>query len=353
MQIDWFSTGQKRLVGNYRSTQADLHRRTAFHQRFHLLVVVLMLVTLWLQTDIARAADSLTVTGQVVDKNTNTPVAGVPICLVNGVITPVCVTTDIQGNYSFQPVSSIGNYTVVSPSPMTVPTKYPISFIGGESTQVANFQVPKPKIWNGVTPVAHRGDVFTSPEMSWAAFDRATTKGAPQTEFDVYLNKDDKPVIAHSSIYQNPIRPYTDVTRPTGPSVECWGKSFEDIDWSIMSKCDTGSYKDDKFNNERFIFLEDLLKTYPDYAGWMIELKDTRSGGIYAYNNLQLGPPPVREGAEPLRVNRNRLLGQKVTALLKQYNRTDVWVTSFQDSCLDGVDTTGTTIKKNAPTIFL
>lgn len=187
----------------------------------------------------------------------------------------------------------------------------------GNNPITADFSIPVPHVWTKTEEVAHRGDVLTSPENTFAAFTRAIGKGATHIEFDVYLNDTAQVVVAHGAKYKaapdqyclQAIDCFDAPTQVYGPTQACQGQNVETTGWATIGTCDIGTtMKHPKFKDERFPLLTDVLARYPAYNGWMIELKATERVGLSAEQKAQ----------------QNRALGAAVQQVLEQTGRTDL-----------------------------
>jgi hypothetical protein len=239
---------------------------------------------------------------------------------------------------------------------------------------------PEPLTWKKTEAMAHRGDRVSSPDNTAEAVKRAMRKGAKYIEIDVELGGGEfgrfepKVVVAHGSKYKPPPmttwngRGFEIPTVVYGPTRECHGKSLESpsVDF-MLEHCDIGTQMAmareghswaPKFRKERYMLLEDLIKKYPNYCGWVIELK----GSKWSY---RFDPPPEGMRHVPpgmirtdlagrivymrtireVREARELLLGVKVQEILQRngiiercYDRGQpIWVTSFEDDALDGI----------------
>jgi len=289
---------------------------------------------------------SLQVSGRVYDQRTG---AGrqVTMCLTTQDAVPICevgVQTDAQGNYTIPGLAPGGYFLYPCP---TGANAFPCAggrayaptyndFILDTSNLVADFYLPIPQIWTKTEAVAHRGDRVSSPENSATAVRRAVEKDARYIEIDVLLGSDGQIVVAHGSLYKDE-KGGDIVTQVYGPTSACFGRNLES-DFSLQSMlrdCDIGtemmilpgqglgSTWNPSFKDERYPTLAGLFGSNPGFCGWMIELKKSE------------------HPSEPTDA-RNRQLGATVQSLLESQGlvascKGRLWVTSFEDTALDGV----------------
>lgn len=286
-----------------------------------------------------RASGQARLGGRVYSQRTGVNIADAVVCL--GVIDPgdqyLCqetTTTDSNGFYSFSDVPSGAWVLWVSSLPpgvsvgLIAPSRREVR-VGTSDLSNLDFFEPVPHIWSKTEEVAHRGDVVSSPEDTYAGFSRAINKGASYIELDVFLSIEGNVIVAHGSTYKPAPGTIPDIpTQVYGPTPSCWDLSIETAPWSVMAECDVGtrgvgnhSVDYPRFRNERFPLLNEVLDRYPSYSGWMIELKPSERSDL---NEAQ-------------KADWNRQLGQEVQNWLLSKGRTNVWVTSFSDDCLAGV----------------
>lgn len=278
-------------------------------------------------------AAAVNVSGRVVNQADGSGVPLVQICLDAFIADTTCeatTTTDSSGAYTFTAVPD-GIYDVI-PSPGDFAPTRRIIVVGINANPVtADFNIPVPHVWSKTETSAHRGDVTTSPENTYAAFARAINKRAAYVELDVLLSDEGKLVVAHGSLYKETTG--TDVvTQIYGPTAPCFNNSVETAPWSLMSTCDVGTrgvgdHKTDypRFADERLPLLDQVLARYASHTSWMIELKAT-----------------AIQGSDAQKAERNTQLGQAVNNLLA--DKGNIWVTSFNVDALRGV--TSPSIKK-------
>jgi glycerophosphoryl diester phosphodiesterase len=300
------------------------------------LLLIVAVATVALPLPEARAAG--TVSGRVTVQNgshggpSTTGVGGATVRFEpvgNSDPTVYTATTDASGNWSRSfPDGTTWRISVSKSGQRFGPATRQVTLGTATTANGQNFVQIVPKTWTRTEEIAHRGDVSTSPENTYPAFDRALEKGASFIELDVFLAADGRVVVAHHAQYE--AAPGLGETKVYGPTPACIGKNFETdlaAAQNVMMTCDVGSQMvqpftevNTKFRGERYPLLADVLRHYEDYPGWIIELKQTTISGTNAD-----------------KAARNRALGQAVTTLLSQWNRADVWVSSFNDDALAGV----------------
>jgi glycerophosphoryl diester phosphodiesterase len=115
---------------------------------------------------------------------------------------------------------------------------------------------------------AHRGAMATHPENTLAAFHEAIKKGAHMIEFDVYLTKDNQPVVIHDAT----------VDRTTN------GKGrVSDLTLKEIRQLDAGSWKSPDFAGEKIPTLSETLQIMPLNIWLNIHLKgEDKVGRIVA-----------------------------------------------------------------------
>ncbi|NJO81646.1 MAG: VWA domain-containing protein [Blastochloris sp.] len=295
------------------------------------------------------------ISGRVISNNTNVGLVDVEICATPGTPqnTPwrcdYYAVTDANGNYRITGLAA-GTYHVFPIPPTGADTFFPRNVFvpvgSGESR--TSFVLVGPSAWVKTEEIAHRGDRVTSPENTLEAFRRSIEKDSSYIELDVLLANNDTVVVAHGSNYQdepglvspNPRDPIQSaLSQVYGPTASCFGNNLENAGTNVsamLSDCDIGSEMvilpgqklgtvwTPKFKDERYQRLEDMLAAFPNYCGWMVELKET-------------------ENTDPTinRAERNRELAQRVQSILIGSGTLDrcgqVWVTSFEDTALRGI----------------
>lgn len=199
--------------------------------------------------------------------------------------------------------------------------------------------VPQPLVWRKTEAIAHRGDRVSSPDNTHEAIKRALQKGAKYIEIDTQLASNGQVIVAHGSIYKPGQGSTPDVpTVVYGPTAACHDKNMEvDVTPFLTGHCDIGTQMAlasegaswaPKFRGERYLLLGNVIgdPRYGDYCGWFIEMKNSEH--------------PAADKAQ-----RNRQLGEAVQTILRQkgwiercaQRGQNMWVTSFENSALDGV----------------
>jgi hypothetical protein len=321
-------------------------------RRWHfLLLAALMLMGWWLASPTVFAqGTTITVTGRVVDQQTNTGLAGVRVCASTGrLLCTYAGTTDANGNFMITtglPAGTTLNVFVRGGAPVPdtlAPTNRRVMAAPLALTN-QDFFVPVALTYTKTEEIAHRGDRVTSPENTFEAVKRATEKQATYTEIDVFLADrgntepaDDEVILSHGSLYKDEPRPVIgDIpTQVYGPTAACFDRRIEtdaDLD-ALLADCDVGTEMMipignswwPPFQEQRFPRLPAILDTYPTGTIYMVELKTTEIPGLTAEQ----------------RAARDTLLGGAVSdilaARLNSGQLAEVWVTSFSDAALDGV----------------
>lgn len=301
------------------------------------LLGVLLVTAVLAPAPVAANAD---LDGRVYFLRDGMGIEGADVCL--GVVDPngdlICqdtTTTDVNGYYNFYDAPDQVYTIVITSVPPgvddLVPSKREVT-VPSDETSGLDFHVPVPHVWTKTEAIAHRGDRVTSPENTQTAVARTIEKGARYIEIDVILAADDETVVvSHGSTYKDegPDVP----TQVYGPTASCFNRNLEDDpNWTeLLLDCDIGSEMmipigktwNPVFKDERFPTLAQVLQEHAGYSGWMIELKKSEKPGLSADEIAA----------------RNRLLGEKVQALMESFNLDNGrnWVTSFEDSALAGV----------------
>lgn len=106
--------------------------------------------------------------------------------------------------------------------------------------------------------VAHRGASYDAPENTLAAFREAFAQGADGVEGDFYLSSDGKVVCIHDK----------DTKRTAGKQLVVKDSTFDDL-----HALDVGAWKGEKWQGERIVTLEEVIRTIPAGKKFVIELK--------------------------------------------------------------------------------
>ena len=105
---------------------------------------------------------------------------------------------------------------------------------------------------------AHRGTSETHPENTLAAFHEAVRLGVQMIEFDVALSKDGKLVLMHDTTVDR-------TTNGTGPVAQ--------LSLDELKKLDAGSWKNERFKDERIPTFDEALAVMPDNIWLNVHLK--------------------------------------------------------------------------------
>lgn len=106
--------------------------------------------------------------------------------------------------------------------------------------------------------IAHRGESFDAPENTLASINLAWERDADAVEVDVRLTKDKKVVVIHD--------------KTTG-RVGARNKRVKHQNLLELKELDVGSWKNEKFKNEKIPTLKEALKTVPENKKIIIEIK--------------------------------------------------------------------------------
>jgi glycerophosphoryl diester phosphodiesterase len=106
--------------------------------------------------------------------------------------------------------------------------------------------------------VAHRGASYDAPENTLAAVKLGWAQNADAVEFDIYLSKDGRIVLAHDK----------DTERTAGVKKLVAEQTYEEL-----RRLDVGTWKDPKYAGERIPLLADVLPTIPRGKRVFIEIK--------------------------------------------------------------------------------
>lgn len=110
--------------------------------------------------------------------------------------------------------------------------------------------------------IAHRGESFDAPENTLAAINLAWERKAKAVEIDIQITKDKEIVVIHDY----------DTKRISGIK-----KTIKNSTYKELRALDFGSFKNEKWKNERIPLLSEVLKTFPDGAKLIIEIKSDHS----------------------------------------------------------------------------
>ena len=110
--------------------------------------------------------------------------------------------------------------------------------------------------------IAHRGESHNAPENTLAAINLAWEKGAKAVEIDIQLTKDNEIVVFHDK----------DTARLSGKKLKISKSTLQEL-----KLLNIGCHKGDIWKNERIPTLKDVLKTVPENAKLIIEIKSDES----------------------------------------------------------------------------
>ena len=106
--------------------------------------------------------------------------------------------------------------------------------------------------------IAHRGESFNAPENTLASIDLAWKNKARAVEIDIHLTNDNEIVVIHDY----------DTLRISGKK-----KIIKSTTLQELRLLDFGSFKNEKWKNERIPTLREVLKTVPADGKIVIEIK--------------------------------------------------------------------------------
>ena len=128
--------------------------------------------------------------------------------------------------------------------------------ISGPSCRSSN--LPFPRI------IAHRGLSGLCPENTLPSFGAAVAAGAHEIEFDIWGSKDNKLVICHDKSIDRTSNGKGDICN---------------LEWSFLSKLDTGCWFGKEWENIPFCTLEDVFKNFAGQVVMNIHLKESGKNG--------------------------------------------------------------------------
>lgn len=108
--------------------------------------------------------------------------------------------------------------------------------------------------------IAHRGESYDAPENTLAAVNLAWERGADAVEIDIRLSKDNKIVVVHDKTTNRIGNRNKKVKKQT---------LFE------LRELDFGSWKSDKYANEKIPTLEEMFETVPSGKKMIVEIKSS------------------------------------------------------------------------------
>jgi len=111
---------------------------------------------------------------------------------------------------------------------------------------------------NRILFIAHRGESFEAPENSLSSICLAWGNGAKAVEIDVQLTADNHIVVIHD---ENTLR------------IGDKNKTIKKTNLDELKKIDIGSFKGEKWKNERIPTLKEVLDTIPENGKLIIEIK--------------------------------------------------------------------------------
>lgn len=109
-----------------------------------------------------------------------------------------------------------------------------------------------------VSYIGHRGASFLAPENTVGSANLAWELGADAVEIDIQLTADNKIMVHHDS----------NTRRQTGVDMKIKDSSAKDL-----RRLDAGSFKGEKFRDEKIPFLKEIIATIPDGRTLVVEIK--------------------------------------------------------------------------------
>ena len=109
--------------------------------------------------------------------------------------------------------------------------------------------------------IAHRGESYDAPENTLASINLAWERGAEAVEIDVHLSADNHVVVIHdSSTKRTSVR----------------NKKVRKQTLTELRQLDVGSWKKEKYKNEKIPLLKEVLATIPKGKKLIIEIKSDK-----------------------------------------------------------------------------
>lgn len=106
--------------------------------------------------------------------------------------------------------------------------------------------------------IAHRGESFDAPENTLASINLAWNRNDDAVEIDIHLSKDNKIIVIHDA----------NTKRTAGPN-----KKISKMTLKEIKNLDAGSWKNNKWKNEKIPTLKEVLITVPENKKLIIEIK--------------------------------------------------------------------------------
>lgn len=108
--------------------------------------------------------------------------------------------------------------------------------------------------------IAHRGASSEAPENTLSSFKRAIALGVDAIELDIYLTKDDVPIVYHDAVFGRTSNGH-------------YLKTSSDFTYDELQHLDAGSWFHSTFANERIPMLEEVLNLIEGKIPLMLEFK--------------------------------------------------------------------------------
>lgn len=120
--------------------------------------------------------------------------------------------------------------------------------------------------------IAHRGESFDAPENTLASINLAWERDANAVEIDVHLSLDNHVMVIHDA----------STKRTSGIKMKVKNQALSDL-----KRLDVGSWKNEKFKDERIPTLKEILSTVPAGKKLIIELKSDEKVLPYIKNTIE------------------------------------------------------------------
>lgn len=108
--------------------------------------------------------------------------------------------------------------------------------------------------------IAHRGESFDAPENTLASVNLAWERNAEAVEIDVRLSKDNRVIVFHD---RRTLR------------IGNKNKKVKNQTLDELKQLDVGSWKSEKFKNEKIPTLKEVFQTVPKYKKIIVEIKSS------------------------------------------------------------------------------
>ena len=110
--------------------------------------------------------------------------------------------------------------------------------------------------------IAHRGESFDAPENTLASINLAWERGAEAVEIDIHLSKDNQVVVIHD---------------PNTKRVGAKNKKVKQQTLTELKELNVGTWKNEKYKDEKIPTLKEVLATIPSENKLIIEIKSSNN----------------------------------------------------------------------------